>query len=62
MKIAIIPARGGVRESKKNIKVFRGRFNCKTGLKEKQIFDKIVVSTDDEVISQTAKRYGAEVP
>ncbi len=66
MKIAIIPARGGSKRiPKKNIKVFRGRPVISYAIdaaKKSQLFDKIVVSTDDERISQTAQKYGAEVP
>ena len=50
---------------RKNIKVFRGRPVISYAIdaaKKSQLFDKIVVSTDDERISQTAQKYGAEVP
>lgn len=66
MKIAIIPARGGSKRiPKKNIKVFKGKPIISYAIdvaKKSQLFDKIIVSTDDEKISQTAKKYGAEVP
>ena len=59
MKIAIIPARGGSKRiPKKNIKVFKGKPIISYAIdvaKKSQLFDKIIVSTDDEKISQTAK-------
>ena len=64
--IAIIPARGGSKRiPKKNIKDFLGKpiiaysieiaINCK-------LFDKVIVSTDDQEIKKVAIKYGAEVP
>ena len=63
--IAIIPARGGSKRiPKKNIKDFLGKpliaYSIETA-KRSQLFDKIVVSTDDEEIADVAKKYGAEV-
>jgi len=65
MNIAIIPARGGSKRiPKKNIKLFCGKpliaYSIETALKSK-LFDKVVVSTDDDEIAQVAKKYGAEV-
>ncbi|PLY08738.1 MAG: pseudaminic acid cytidylyltransferase [Arcobacter sp.] len=64
--ICIIPARGGSKRiPKKNIKDFFGKpliaYTIETALKSK-LFDKVVVSTDDETIAKVAKEYGAEVP
>ncbi len=64
--IAIIPARGGSKRiPKKNIKLFHGKpliaYSIETALKSK-LFDKVIVSTDDEEIAKVAKEYGAEVP
>jgi pseudaminic acid cytidylyltransferase len=64
--IAIIPARGGSKRiPKKNIKRFHGRplisYSIQTAM-ESGLFDKIIVTTDDEEIADVAKRYGAEVP
>lgn len=64
--IAIIPARGGSKRiPKKNIKDFLGKpiiaysieiaINCK-------LFNKVIVSTDDQEIKKVAIKYGAEVP
>ncbi|KJK09791.1 pseudaminic acid cytidylyltransferase [Pseudomonas tussilaginis] len=66
MKVAIIPARGGSKRiPRKNIKFFAGRpmiewsidLALRTG-----IFDRVVVSTDDDEIAETAISAGAEVP
>ena len=64
--IAIIPARGGSKRiPRKNIKDFYGKpliaYSIQVAL-ESKLFDKIIVSTDDEEIANVAKNYGAEVP
>lgn len=64
--VAIIPARGGSKRIlKKNIKDFHGKpliaYSIEVALKSK-LFDKVIVSTDDEEIAKIAKEYGAEVP
>jgi N-acylneuraminate cytidylyltransferase len=64
--IAIIPARGGSKRiPKKNIKDFFGlpliAYSIKAAL-ESNLFDKVIVTTDDEKIAKIAKQYGAEVP
>ncbi|BFU77829.1 pseudaminic acid cytidylyltransferase [Arcobacter sp. 15-2] len=64
--IAIIPARGGSKRiPKKNIKDFFGKpliaYSIEVALDSK-LFDKVIVSTDDENIAQIARKYGAEVP
>ncbi len=64
--IAIIPARGGSKRiPRKNIKEFYGKpliaYSIQTA-KESGLFDKIIVTTDDEEIANVAKKYGAEVP
>jgi N-acylneuraminate cytidylyltransferase len=64
--IAIIPARGGSKRiPKKNIKDFFGKpliaYSIEVALASK-LFDKVVVTTDDEEIAKIAKEYGAEVP
>ena len=65
-KIAIIPARGGSKRIPgKNIKAFYGKpliaYSIQTAL-ESKLFDKIIVTTDDEEIANVAKKYGADVP
>lgn len=64
MIVAIIPARiGSKRIKKKNIKSFLGHpiisYSIKSAQKSK-IFDKIIVSTDSNIIGNIAKKYGAE--
>jgi pseudaminic acid cytidylyltransferase len=66
MNIAVIPARGGSKRiPKKNIKPFYGKpiiyWPIKKAIKS-NLFDKIIVSTDDNQIRDLAKEYGAEVP
>jgi len=64
--VAIIPARGGSKRiPKKNIKEFHGKpliaYSIETALAS-NLFEKVVVTTDDEEIAQTSKEYGAQVP
>ncbi|WP_455756656.1 pseudaminic acid cytidylyltransferase [Sulfurimonas sp.] len=64
--IAVIPARGGSKRiPRKNIKDFFGKplitYSIELALKSK-LFDKVIVSTDDEEIANIAKNSGAEVP
>ncbi len=66
MKVAIIPARGGSKRiPRKNIKEFCGKpmiaYSIQAALDSK-LFDRVIVSTDDEEIATIAKQYGAEVP
>ena len=66
MNIAIITARGGSKRiPHKNIKKFCDRPIIEYSIqaaKEADIFDTIMVSTDDEEIARIAKSAGAEVP
>jgi len=64
--VAIIPARGGSKRiPKKNIKLFHGKpliaYSIEVALKS-NLFDEVVVSTDDEEIATIAKEHGAIVP
>lgn len=64
--IAIIPARGGSKRiPRKNIKSFLGRpivsYSIETALKS-NLFQEVMVSTDDPKIEQIAKEFGASVP
>jgi N-acylneuraminate cytidylyltransferase len=64
--IAIIPARGGSKRiPKKNIKDFFGKpliaYSIEVAIASK-LFDKIIVTTDDDEIAEIARSYGAEVP
>jgi N-acylneuraminate cytidylyltransferase len=66
VKIALIPARGGSRRIPgKNIRPFLGKpiiaypIECALG---SGLFERVVVSTDDEGIASVARAHGAEVP
>lgn len=66
MKVAIIPARGGSKRiPRKNIKPFCGKpiigYSIEAALKS-GVFDKVIVTTDDEEIASTARDFGAETP
>ena len=63
--LCVIPARGGSKRiPKKNIKLFCGKpliaYSIEVAL-ESKLFEKVVVSTDDEEIAKVSKKYGAEV-
>lgn len=65
-KIAIITARGGSKRiPRKNIKNFCGKpiiaYSIETALTS-NIFDEVMVSTDDVEIAEIAQGYGAKVP
>ena len=66
MKIAMIPARGGSKRiPRKNIRLFAGKpaiAHAIDAAKEANVFDLIIVSTDDAEIAKVATKYGAEVP
>jgi pseudaminic acid cytidylyltransferase len=66
IKVAIIPARGGSKRiPRKNIKAFFGKPMIAWSIevaKKSGIFDRIIVSTDDEEIASIAREWGAEVP
>lgn len=66
MKIAIIPARGGSKRiPRKNIRLFNGKpmlaWSVDAAL-QSTVFDRVLVSTDDEEIAAVARAAGAEVP
>lgn len=65
-RIAIIPARGGSKRiPRKNIKEFCGKpilaYSIEAALNS-NLFDEVMVSTDDNEIAEIAKQYGASVP
>jgi pseudaminic acid cytidylyltransferase len=66
LNIAIIPARGGSKRiPRKNIKLFYGVPVIAYAIKaarETEIFDEIIVSTDDKEIADIAQNFGATVP
>lgn len=64
--VCIITARGGSKRiPRKNIKEFCGKpiiaYSIEAALKS-NLFDEVMVSTDDEEIAKIAKKYGAAVP
>jgi len=64
--LAIIPARGGSKRiPRKNIKEFLGKpiiaYSIEAALKS-DLFDEVMVSTDDREIAVIAQSYGASVP
>ncbi len=66
IKVAIIPARGGSKRiPRKNIKPFYGQpmiaWSIKAAL-DSGLFDRVIVSTDDDEIAEVARAFGAEVP
>lgn len=66
MRLAVIPARGGSKRiPRKNIRDFAGQpiiaYSIRAAL-DSQVFDKIIVSTDDDEIAAVARAAGAEVP
>jgi pseudaminic acid cytidylyltransferase len=65
-KVAIIIARGGSKRIPgKNIKPFRGKpiiaYSIQTAI-QSNLFDYVMVSTDDDAIAKVALEYGAQVP
>jgi N-acylneuraminate cytidylyltransferase len=66
VNIAVIPARGGSKRIPyKNVKQFFGKpiiaYTIEVAI-QTGLFDKIIVSTDDEQIAKVAVEYGAESP
>lgn len=64
--LAIIPARGGSKRiERKNVKPFAGvpiiAYSIRAALAS-GCFDEVMVSTDDQEIAETARKYGASVP
>jgi pseudaminic acid cytidylyltransferase len=66
MKIAVIPARGGSKRIPgKNIKPFCGKPMIAWSIEAARVsrlFERILVSTDDEHVAEIARAWGAEVP
>ena len=66
MNVAVIPARGGSKRiPRKNIREFCGKPMIAWSIevaKQSKLFDRIIVSTDDEEIAKVAKFHGADVP
>lgn len=66
MKVAIIPARGGSKRIPlKNIRPFAGKPIIAYSIdvaKQSGLFDRIIVSTDNQQIAEVGRNWGAEVP
>jgi pseudaminic acid cytidylyltransferase len=66
LNLAVIPARGGSKRiPRKNVKPFCGKPMIAYSIEAAQatgVFDRIIVSTDDDEIADVAQRFGAEVP
>lgn len=66
MKVAIIPARGGSKRiPRKNVKLFLGKPIIVYSIEAARasgLFDRVIVSTDDEEIAAVAQEFGAEAP
>jgi len=65
--LAVIPARGGSKGvPRKNIRLVGGKpliaYSIEAALAVKDLFHRIIVSTDDDEIIQIAREYGADVP
>ena len=64
--LCVIPARGGSKRiPRKNIRLFFGKPIIAWSIeaaRESGCFDRVIVSTDDLEIAETAKRWGAEIP
>ncbi len=64
--LAIIPARGGSKRiPRKNVKPFCGKPMMAWSIeaaRASRVFDRIIVSTDDDEIAAVAEQHGAEVP
>jgi N-acylneuraminate cytidylyltransferase len=65
-RVAILPARGGSKRiPRKNIRVFEGKPMLAWPIAAAQecgLFDRIVVSTDDQEVAAVARAHGAETP
>jgi pseudaminic acid cytidylyltransferase len=66
MRLAVIPARGGSKRiPRKNIKVFSGKpmiaWSIEAALSS-ELFERVIVSTDDQEIADVARQWGADVP
>lgn len=64
--IAVIPARGGSKRiPRKNIRMFAGQpmiaYSIQVAL-ESGLFERVIVSTDDEEIADVARQFGADAP
>lgn len=66
MRLCVIPARGGSKRiPRKNIRNFLDKpiigYSIEAAIKSK-LFDRVIVSTDDEDIAKVSESFGAEIP
>jgi pseudaminic acid cytidylyltransferase len=66
VKLAVIPARGGSKRiPRKNVRPFHGKpiiaYSIEAALGS-GLFDRVIVSTDDDEVAAVALRHGAETP
>ena len=64
--IAVIPARGGSKRiPRKNVRLFHGKpiiaYSIEAAL-DSELFNDVIVSTDDKDIASISKQYGASIP
>lgn len=66
MRLAVIPARGGSKRiPRKNVRPFDGKpimAHSIAAALASRLFDRVIVSTDDDEIADVAREHGAEVP
>lgn len=66
MKAAVIPVRGGSKRiPRKNIRAFAGKpmiAHSISAALQSGLFERVIISTDDEEIAEVARTYGAEAP
>jgi pseudaminic acid cytidylyltransferase len=66
VKVAVIPARGGSKRiPRKNIRLFGGKPMIAHSIAcalQSGLFERVLVSTEDDEIAAVAQNYGAEVP
>lgn len=66
MRLAVIPARGGSKRiPRKNVRLFAGKpiiAHSIAAALGSGVFDRVVVSTDDEEIAAVAREHGAQTP
>jgi pseudaminic acid cytidylyltransferase len=66
MRMAVIPARGGSKRiPRKNIRDFCGKpiiaYSIDAAI-QSRLFERVIVSTDDDEIAEVARDFGAEIP
>ncbi len=66
IRLALIPARGGSKRiPRKNVRIFAGKPMISWPIeaaRESGLFDRIIVSTDDDEVAEITRTAGAEVP